>query len=158
NLGFDSPEEAIGQTLTLRTKGLARSADGAYRFQHREVVVAVAGVWSPPGRRSGDSPDGLVLPTGVIKDLPGAQFGSLLDGLVSGKTDSPADFGRVVVRVKRPADLFLVEQKIKDMGFDTQTLLGQFKEIKTGFLVMDLTLTAVGSVALVVAGLGIINT
>src|SRR5216683_3340665 len=44
------------------------------------------------------------------------------------------------------------------MGFRTQTLLAQIKEIRTGFIIMDLVLTAVGTVALVVAGLGIINT
>src|SRR5947207_3185303 len=44
------------------------------------------------------------------------------------------------------------------MGFHTETLLARIKQIREAFLIMDLVLTAVGSVALVVAGLGIINT
>jgi putative ABC transport system permease protein len=51
-----------------------------------------------------------------------------------------------------------VDRQIRDMGLKTETLLARFKELQTGFVMMDLLLTAVGTVALVVAGLGIINT
>src|SRR5216683_2186229 len=44
------------------------------------------------------------------------------------------------------------------MGFQTETLLARVKQIREAFLIMDLVLTAVGTVALIVAGLGIINT
>jgi putative ABC transport system permease protein len=158
DLGFESPEQAIGQPLTLRTRGLAASADRAFRFQKRDLAVLVAGVWSPPRGRSGYTPDGILLPTELIKDLPGAQFESFLEGFGRGNVGPRAEYGRVAVRVRHPADLFLVEKRIREMGFETQTLLGQFKEIKTGFVIMDLTLISVGAVALVVAGLGIINT
>src|SRR5262249_3822761 len=73
-------------------------------------------------------------------------------------TDTRLGYGRVVVRVERPSDLFAVEKRIQELGFDTQMLLGQFKDMQKGFLLMDLILTAVGMVALVVASLGIVNT
>jgi putative ABC transport system permease protein len=63
-----------------------------------------------------------------------------------------------VVRVERPSSLFGVEKRIQEMDFDTQMLLNRFKDMQKGFILMDIVLTAVGLVALVVAGLGIVNT
>jgi putative ABC transport system permease protein len=60
--------------------------------------------------------------------------------------------------VERPSDLFGVEKRVQEMGFDAQMLLSRFKDMQKGFLLMDLLLTAVGLVALTVAGLGILNT
>jgi putative ABC transport system permease protein len=78
--------------------------------------------------------------------------------MLSGRKDPSAGLPRVVVRVGRPGDLFLVEDQLKNMGYSTTTLLGNIRQMRTAFLIMDFVLTSVGSVALVVAGLGIINT
>jgi putative ABC transport system permease protein len=157
-LGFVSPADAVGRPLILEVRGLVHTQGTNLRADRRNLSVAVAGVWDPPGGQHGFTADGLVLPLETIRDLPGVQFGSLLERLFQGGPSSTTTFGRVVVRVRHPGDLFVVEQKIKGIGFQTQTLLGRLKELRTGFILMDLLLTAVGSVALVVAGLGIINT
>lgn len=157
-LGFESPEQAVGQTLTLKAKGLAPGTDRTFQLKDQEVKVSVSGVWNPPGGMSSFSAEGLVLPTDLIRDLPGVEFESALESLWRGRGNRASGYGRVVVRVKHAADLFVVEQRIRDMGFDTRTLLGQFKEMKEAFVILDLTLTAVGTVALVIAGLGILNT
>ena len=158
SLGFDPPQEAVGQPLTLKVRGLLPGAERSFRFSERQVQVVVAGVWDPPGGRNGYTAEGLVLPVALIQELPGVQFESTFEQLLHGSPGAAGGYGRVVVRVARPADLFLVHQRIGKMGFDTQTLLAQFKEMQTAFVIMDLVLTAVGTVALVVAGLGIINT
>jgi putative ABC transport system permease protein len=158
DLGFVSPADATGQPLTLEVRGLIHTQDANLRAERRNLPVTVAGVWDPPGGQHGFTSDGLVLPLETIRELPGVQFGSLLERLFQGRPNSTTTFGRVAVRVRRPGDLFIIEQKIKEIGFETQTLLGRLKELRTGFILMDLVLTAVGSVALVVAGLGIINT
>jgi putative ABC transport system permease protein len=158
NLGFDSPGDALGTTLAIQVKGLAPGEDKTFKFDERNLEMQVVGVWTPPGGRAGFSPDGLLLPQSVIKNLPGVQFDSALQWLRLGKPGLPPTYERLVVRVQRPADLFVVEKQIRDMGFQTQTLLAQIKQIRQAFLIMDLVLSAVGTVALVVAGLGIINT
>lgn len=99
-----------------------------------------------------------MLPLDFMKDLPGTRVESVLGGLWHTATDAGTGYTRLVVRVERPSELFVVEKRIREMGFETQMLLSQFKEMQTGFILMDLILTAVGMVALVVAGLGIINT
>src|SRR5262249_26307610 len=94
----------------------------------------------------------------IIQNLPGVQSESMLERFFQATPSSSGGYRRVVVRVFRAGDLLDVERKIQGLGLHTQTLLGQFKQLRTGFILMDLLLTAVGSVALVVAGLGIINT
>ena len=51
-----------------------------------------------------------------------------------------------------------VEKAIQAMGFRTRTLLSRLEKMRTFFVFMDVLLAAIGTVALVVAGLGIINT
>jgi putative ABC transport system permease protein len=158
NLGFNEPAGALGTSLSLHVKGLAPGEGKTFKFYERMLEVQVVGVWTPPGGRPGFSADGVLLPQGVIKDLPGVQFDSALQWLRRGKPGLPPTYERLVVRVKGPSDLFVVEKQIQEMGFQADTLLARVKQIREAFLIMDLVLTAVGTVALVVAGLGIINT
>jgi putative ABC transport system permease protein len=158
NLGFESPADALGTTLAIQVKGLAPGEAKTFKFDERQMELQVVGVWTPPGGRPGFSAEGLLLPQNVIKDLPGVQFDSALQWLRLGKPGLPPTYERLVVRVKGPSDLFEVEKQIQDMGFHTETLLARIKQIREAFLIMDLVLTAVGTVALIVAGLGIINT
>jgi putative ABC transport system permease protein len=154
--GFDSPAEILGEKLIIKARGLAPEEGRTFKFKQVQIEVEVVGVWDPPGGRPSFSRDGILLPQDVIQMLPGVGLDSSLEWLRFGKTSQGYD--RAVVRVHRPTDLFKVEQQIKDMGFQTRTLFAQIKDIRKGFLIMDAVLGAVGTVALVVAGLGIINT
>jgi putative ABC transport system permease protein len=158
SLGFARPEDAIGTPLTLHVEGLVPAVDKSFHLKERQLEIIVAGVWNPPGGGHGFTPNGIVLPLDLIKELPGIQSPSMFERLFQSQPRLDSRYERVVVRVQRPTDLFVVEKQIQDMGFQTQTLLGQLKEMRTAFLIMDLVLTAVGGVALVVSGLGIINT
>jgi putative ABC transport system permease protein len=155
-LGFDSPAEILGEKLVIKARGLAPEGGRAFKFKEEQIEVQVVGVWDPPGGRPGFSREGVLLPQDVIQTLPGVGLDSSLQWLRLGKTSQGYD--HAVVRVHRPADLFRVEQQIQDLGFQTRTLLAQIKDIRKGFLIMDAVLGAVGTVALIVAGLGIINT
>jgi putative ABC transport system permease protein len=157
-LGFAAPAEALGEELTLEVRGLNPGPDRTFKVEERRLTVTVVGVWAPPAGRFGYAPEGLVLPLDLMRDLPGVRADSLLGRLLHGTGGGTAGYSRVVVRVGRPADLFTVEERLRGMGFHTQTLLGQLKEIRSAFLLVDCTLGAVGGVALVVAALGIINT
>src|SRR5262249_39923025 len=152
------PEDAVGTTVNLEVRGLVRTPDGNFRPDTRSLSVLVAGVWDPPGGQHGFSAEGLVLPLETVKELPGVEYGSALERLFQAVSRPRLGYGRAVVRVRRASDLFAVEKELQQLGFRTQTFLGKLKELRTGFIVMDLILTAVGSVALTVAGLGIVNT
>jgi putative ABC transport system permease protein len=159
SLGFASPEEALGTTLTVEAKGLSPGADRSFQFEERRLTLTVVGIWEPPtGGRHAYSRDDILLPLERIRAMPGAQTQSALERLLSGAKEAVGSYPRVVVRVSRPSDLFMVKDQLEQMGFRTQTLLSTLESMRTAFLVMDFVLTAVGSVALVVAALGIINT
>jgi ABC-type lipoprotein release transport system permease subunit len=124
-LGFDAPEDAVGRTVQLHVKGLTPVADGKFHYEKRQLQLLVVGVWNPPNGRHGYAAEGCILPLALMKDLPGTRAEAVLGGLWHSRTEAGTGYGRVVVRVARPSDLFAVEKRIQDMGFETQMLLGQ---------------------------------
>jgi len=62
------------------------------------------------------------------------------------------------VRVNDPPKVKDVEESIKDMGFTAFSLIDASKSLSLVFTVFDLFLGIFGSLALVVASLGIVNT
>ena len=51
-----------------------------------------------------------------------------------------------------------VEKEIRGMGYHTQTILSKLQDMRRFFLAIQLLLTVVGSIALGIAALGIVNT
>jgi putative ABC transport system permease protein len=158
NLGFEKPEDALGKTVSLTASGLSPSAALTFTFERRQVELRVAGVVDPMGFGFGPAADAMILPLDLLRDLPGIRLDAAMQQLRGGRAEVSDGYARVVVRVSRPSDAAPVEEKIRALGYETRTLLTQLTEMRTFFVVIDLLLAAVGTVALVVAGLGIINT
>lgn len=156
DLGFTSPAEAIGKVLTLNTAGLAQDDESTFKFHRQELPVTVVGVYRSPGRGPRFAGRGIILPVELMKDIPGVDFSSAIEALQAGR--ETGGYQRVIVRVEHPSDLAKVEKNIKEMGFKTHSLLEDLEEMRTFFVFLDVLLASVGTVALVVAGLGIINT
>ncbi len=99
---------------------------------------------------------GIVVPVKTVNRIPRLGFSSiwnLLDS--SGKSDT---YASVTVRVKSITETDSVQAKIERMGFGVFSIADQLKELKTGFIIFDTALGAIGGIALIVAALGIINT
>jgi putative ABC transport system permease protein len=64
----------------------------------------------------------------------------------------------VTVKVQRAQDTEVVEKKIKDLGFGAFSIADLLESQKKAFILLDLLLGLVGSIALTVASLGIVNT
>ena len=158
DLGFASPDEAVGAVLTLKASGLSSDDAATFAFQRKEFDVTVVGVYTLPHIGPRFITRGVFLPVELMKEIPGIRFSSVLERLRAGKADGPAGYRRVIVRVQRPTDLLSVEAKIREMGLDTHTLLSDLEEMRTFFVFIDVLLGCVGTVALVVAALGIVNT
>ena len=154
-LNLGSPEDAIGKTVTLEASGLARREDEAFEYCTEEFEATVVGVFEPPQPAIGPLARTILLPVDIMKDVPGVAFGGHRHG---GSGMPPRGYARAIVRVERPIDLVRVENRLKEMGLGTQTAVGQLDELRTFFVFLDVLLAAVGTVALVVAALGIINT
>jgi len=78
--------------------------------------------------------------------------------LKAGGSPSAASYASVTVRVRDPAYLDEVEREIHRMGYRTQAILGKLQDMRKFFLAIQLLLTVVGSIALAIAALGIVNT
>lgn len=156
-LGFGTVDAAVGQTLTLKASGLARREDEAFEFRTQELTATIVGVYEPPQPAIGPLARTVLLPVDIMKDIPGVAFG--MRGPRHGAAGvPPRGYARAVVRVEHPTDLVRVENRLKHMGLRTQTTIGRLDELRTFFVFLDVLLAAVGTVALVVAALGIINT
>ena len=99
---------------------------------------------------------GLIVPLHAAAGIPRLGFSSVWDLLGGG--GNPGAYGAIHVRAASAADLATARKEVEKMGLHVFAFSDQLKEIRRGFLVMDSILGAVGTIALVVAALGIANT
>ena len=157
-LGFESPEDAVGSIVTLEAAGLTSEQAASFRFERKEFIVTVVGVYRLPHMGPRFVRNGVLLPVELMKQIPGVQSAAALENLRSGKPDAGAGYQRATVRVEHPSRLAAVEREIQTMGFKTHAVLSRLEKARQFFVFIDVLLAAVGTVALVVAGLGIVNT
>lgn len=126
-------------------------------FKETTVDLKIVGILKKPYRVEG-SPfaSGVIVPQKTAEKIPRLGFNSVWDLL--GKGGNTEDYASVYVRVKDIRNLEPVKKAIEDMGFGVFALADQLREIRRGFLILDTILGAVGTIALIVAALGIINT
>jgi putative ABC transport system permease protein len=168
DLGVRDPPSAVGRKLSLSTVGLDFStlnpadlmnslAGQKLPLSTEERGLAIAGVSEvSPFGSSGPLQSDIFIPAGTARRMNRLPFSSVWDLFRAGK--GGLGYSALNVRLKSIQALEPVKKEVKAMGFGTFALADQFKEIRRGFLVMDMVLAAVGMIAIVVASLGIINT
>lgn len=157
-LGFASPQESLGKQVTLEAVGLALEDEKSLEVERKQLVVEVVGVYRAPPVMPGTARQGIIVPVELMKEVPGVRFQSALDALRLGGDASAAGYESATVRVSDPAYLDEVETQIQAMGYETRTVMSRLQRMRTFFLVLQVLLGSVGTVALVVAALGIVNT
>jgi putative ABC transport system permease protein len=78
-------------------------------------------------------------------------------GLLRERTQ-PRTYASVTVKVVQPRYTQDVEDRIKQMGFSAFSLNDALAGAKRAFIILDIILSLVGSIALAVSSLGIVNT
>ncbi|MDY0169624.1 MAG: ABC transporter permease [Thermoguttaceae bacterium] len=157
-LGFQTPAEALGATVTMEAAGLAATDTTTFTFRQERIDVVVVGVFDTPPLMPGHAQRIMLLPVGLMKAIPRMPDGTTLDMLKAGKSATSLGYRSATVRVRNPADLIPVEAQIRQLGFRTRTIAGRFEEIHMFLVFLEVLLAAIGAVALVVAALGIVNT
>jgi len=99
---------------------------------------------------------GLMVPIRSAEAIPRLGFSSVWD-LLAGR-GGQGTYSALHVRAESVADLQTARKEIEKMGLHVFAFSDQLKEIRKGFLVLDSILGAVGTIALIVAALGIANT
>ncbi len=130
---------------------------GRMPFRDETVTLEIVGIQSGSMGFSGLGVGGkAIVPSGTAKRIPRLSFSSIWDLLDSGEGER--EYDSIHVKVGEMGELEAVGDAIEEMGFGTITLADYLDEMKRTFLLMDALLGAVGTIALFVAGLGIVNT
>jgi putative ABC transport system permease protein len=106
----------------------------------------------PIGRISG----GAFITMETAREIPRLNFSSVWDILNRDKKEGT--YSSIYVRVDKMESVSPVREKIETMGLGVFSIADEMKEMKQVFLIMDSLLGAIGTVALIIAALGIINT
>lgn len=117
-------------------------------------VVGVRGPLSGFGRARFRG--GIIVPLATGAAMPRLGFSDVWDLVDSSGRER--GYGSVHVRVADMSDVADVRAAVEGMGYGVVAAVDELEEVKQAFLVMDALLGAVGTIALVVAALGIINT
>lgn len=163
----NQPDTLVGKNLTLRyaereplpadPKHGDSGSDG-FSILPKEKSLRIVGIveTEPAGGIGSLGRGRLLLPLQLAETLRSTQANDLRDLL----RDSPNrhTYESLTVRVNDPPKVKGVEDSIKQMGFTAFSLLDASKSLSLVFTVFDLFLGIFGSLALVVASLGIVNT
>jgi putative ABC transport system permease protein len=99
---------------------------------------------------------GVIVPMKAARNIPRLGFSSVWE-LLGNRREQDA-YNSFYVRVKNMEDLRPARDAIEEMGLHVFSISDQLREIKRAFLIMNSILGAIGTIALIVAALGIINT
>jgi putative ABC transport system permease protein len=166
-LGYRPPAAAVGDTIDLVTASLnfqrlRRAAElfsGGLRtlpMGQRPYDVRVAGLLADAGQPVSGLTR-VVVPLGFGRTLSKVPFFSTLD-LLFRHAETQAGYSAVRVQLGEAADPAAVRRALDAMGVYTTSFRRQFERLDTLFVVLDLALGLIGSIALLVAVVGVANT
>lgn len=142
--------------MLLASEG-ARAGRPAMPFREHIERLKIAGTLDRASGPFEMSSGGAAVPLATAAGMPRVDFTSVWD-LLDSSADSESGYTAVHARVGNIDDLDAVVAEVEEMGFEVFTLADQLDEFKRNFMILDALLGAVGVVALIIAGLGIINT
>ena len=152
---------AASQPVPLPPPDSGADGDGvggvAYSVVSREQKLTIVGVSDlDPESMRGPMRARVFLPLKLAEGLHVMQPTDLRE-IARASSNQPV-YSSISVRVKNPAQVQVVEDAIKKMGFTTFSILDATKSLRQFFAVLDLFLGIFGSLALAVASIGIVNT
>ena len=163
----DQPYSLIGKDIVLRyaertplpATGGGDSGGGFSIVPHEEKLRVVGVVTTEPSAGLGTFGRGrLLIPLQLAEQLQATQTNDLRDLIRDTTGSTKKTYDNLTVRLKDAVDVKAAEEAIKKMGFSAFSLLDATRNLRLVFTVFDLLLGIFGSLALVVASLGIINT
>ncbi len=163
-LNAENPGALIGQTIDLsyaqREPGASSTPDVIAGVQVTRVslpftIIGIVERDPSPGANVGLS--ALMIPLAQAKAINARAIANP-GGFLQGAAPQARGYSTVTVRVTSAAKTQDVEDQIKAMGFGAFSLNDALQGAKRAFLLLDILLGLVGSIALAVSSLGIINT
>ena len=158
-----NPQGLIGKNLLLLhaspSTGMSAAAapqlGGPPRVETPYKIVGIvereAGPFGGPGPVSG-----LMIPLGRARDIAAATR-AIAQAMGAGRAPDRV-YNSLVVKVKQAQFTQDVQDQIKKKGFSAFSLNDAIQGAKRAFIVLDIVLSLIGSIALAVSSLGIMNT
>jgi putative ABC transport system permease protein len=167
-LGVKKPETVIGRQIeisTLTTDFSLSNLPNVVSFfrgtglplatrSYKFTIVGVAermGMTGPVPIRSD-----VFMPYGTSRRMKKISLTSVSDMFQLAKPSQ--GYSVVTLKLTSPTYVEAVKTQMEKLGFETFAMADQIREIKTGFLFVDMVLLAVGMIGVTVAALGIVNT
>ena len=158
------PKDLVGHDLTIGYASMAndgapvgfgmptlvRQVQAAYR------IVGIVEREPGPGAIAGPGLSGVMLPLGQARAIDASVVSGVQQLLHPAGTTKA--FASVTVRVRRAQSTKDVEDRVKAMGFSAFSISDALDQAKRAFVVLDILLSLIGSIALAVSSLGIVNT
>jgi putative ABC transport system permease protein len=162
-----TPDSLIGRTIKMYTatidKGIIKNPLSILMrpkfdpFTETEMEFTISGILKRREDFSiGGSSGGAFITMKIGKVIPRLNFSSVWDILDRNRKEGT--YSSIYVRVEKMEDVSPVRKEIEAMGLGVFSIADEMKEMKQAFLIMDSLLGAIGTVALIIAALGIINT
>ncbi len=160
--------DVLGRTIALHTSvvdagELMRSVarlqipTGELPIREELTELTIVGVLERSGGFSGFGFGGrAIVSSGTAEAIPRLAISSVWDLIGGGGGES--GYSSINVRVASMKDLDAARDEIEAMGLSTVTIADHLEDVRSAFVIMDALLGAVGTIALLVAGLGIANT
>ena len=163
----DLAKPLLGKELTMRYAQRATSSaappatddlsGAAYSVVSREQKLKIVGVADlDPESMRGPTRATVFLPLKLAESLHVMQPTDLRE-IARAASDQPV-YSSISVRVKNPAQIQGVEDAVKKMGFTAFSILDASRGLRQFFAVLYAFLGIFGSLALMVASIGIVNT
>ena len=151
--------EVITSVLDLQQAAISgMGMAGLQPFREQSTHLRIVGIRPKPHAFSNEQIQGaVVVPLITGRRLPRFAFTSMWS-MLNQSSHASGQYDALYVRLKNLHDLDTVRKRLQDLGFSIFALADQLQEIKQGFVMIDTALGAVGTIALIVAALGIINT
>jgi putative ABC transport system permease protein len=154
------PGNLIGRTVSLAYPGPSISGGGGLsaaapriQIERVEAVYTIIGIVEQgfaDGVGLGSAQADLMIPLGKARAI------RTTDG--NGAGNAQAFYPSLTVKVKRAQDTGDVENQLKETGYTALSLNDALQGAKRAFIVLDIALSLIGSIALTVSSLGIVNT
>jgi putative ABC transport system permease protein len=153
-INAQAPASLVGASLTINYAAVTSSGVPQRAEFPCPIVGIVERETGPFAAAAGVSP--LMIPMGKAREMFAASA-IAAPGVSRGNT-GPRPYNSAVVRVTAAQFAPDVQDQIKRMGFQAYSVSDSIQGIKRAFILLDIILSLIGSIALAVSSLGIMNT
>ena len=148
---------ALGNTAPPAGPDAAAPGDGpAMQIQRVSIDCRVIGVVETTGGPFGGTGGDILMPLGRAASIQAENVANVQSFLRADRRGN--SYSSVTVKVSRPEATQDVAERIKALGYSTLSLADALQGIRWVFIILNSILGLIGSIALIVSSLGIVNT